>query len=310
MPQDAVLLTEVPEEVKILSLNNSLIDYNDQYKVFNEIAAHMGKSASWTTHTLLGKSLLTHYNEGDMLTSEGTPSAKMMVRSEAWTHIILQEQSATPRTNLKEFRESVRMWKEYIRANCPNPNAEIIIPMNWAYNEWDTFKANNKILYDNYMAVAQEQGVTICPVGLAYEAVFDNEGSEICNLLYSDNRHPTLTATYLAACLEYALIYNEPANSINYYPEAISVEEAQSMRQYATSTMSAFVNPVDHHAGKIKFSAKVVDPIRFTMEEPLLQHGLLAVEEHWMKITFLPLMVLLVSILSLLLLQNTQNRPH
>ena len=267
MPQDAVLLTEVPEEVKILSLNNSLIDYNDQYKVFNEIAAHMGKSASWTTHTLLGKSLLTHYNEGDMLTSEGTPSAKMMVRSEAWTHIILQEQSATPRTNLKEFRESVRMWKEYIRANCPNPNAEIIIPMNWAYNEWDTFKANNKILYDNYMAVAQEQGVTICPVGLAYEALFDNEGSEKCNLLYSDNRHPTLTATYLAACLEYALIYNEPANSINYYPEAISVEEAQSMRQYATSTMSAFVNPVDHHAGKIKFSAKVVDQFGLPMEE-------------------------------------------
>ena len=53
MPQDAVLLTEVPEEVKILSLNNSLIDYNDQYKVFNEIAAHMGKSASWTTPSLV-----------------------------------------------------------------------------------------------------------------------------------------------------------------------------------------------------------------------------------------------------------------
>ena len=125
--------------------------------------------------------------------------------------------------------------------------------MNWAYNEWDTFKANNKILYDNYMAVAQEQGVTICPVGLAYEAVFDNEGSEKCNLLYSDNRHPTLTATYLAACLEYALIYNEPANSINYYPEAISVEEAQSMRQYENYKITEFANQKEHKEGKIKF---------------------------------------------------------
>ncbi len=267
MPQDAVLVTEVPEEVKILSLNNSLIDYNDQYKVFNEIAAHMGKKASWTTHTLLGKSLLTHYNEGDMLTSEGTPSAKMMVRSEAWTHIVLQEQSATPRTNLKEFRESVRMWKEYIRANCPNPNAVIIIPMNWAYNDWGTFKENNKTLYDNYMTVAQEQGVTICPVGLAYEAVFDHEGSEKCDLLYSDNRHPTAKATYLAACMEYALIYNEPASEISYLPETLSTEEAQSMRKYATSTMSVFENPVDHHTGKIKFSAKVIDQFGLPMEE-------------------------------------------
>lgn len=267
MPQDAVLLTEVPEEVKILSLNNSLIDYNDQYKMFNDLSAQMGKKASWTKHTLLGKSLLTHYNEGDMLTAEGTPSAKMMVRSEAWTHIILQEQSATPRTNIKEFRESVRMWKEYIRENCPNPNAQIIIPMNWAYNDWSTFKENNKILLDNYLTVAQEQGVTICPVGLAYEAILDTEGSEVCNLLYSDNRHPTFRATYLAACMEYQLIYNEPANNISYRPESITAEEAQSMRRYAASTLSGFTNPVDHHAGKITFSAKIVDQFGLPMED-------------------------------------------
>ncbi len=267
MPQDAVLVTEIPEEVKILSLNNSLIDYNDQYKMFNDLSARMGKKASWTIHTLLGKSLLTHYNEGDMLTPEGTPSAKMMVRSEAWTHIILQEQSATPRTNIKEFRESVRMWKAYIRENCPNPNAQIIIPMNWAYNDWTTFKANNKILLDNYLTVAQEQGVTICPVGLAYEAILDGEGSEVCNLLYSDDRHPTFRATYLAACMEYQLIYNEPANNISYHPESITAEEAQSMREYATSTLSGFNNPVDHHAGKITFSAKIVDQFGLPMED-------------------------------------------
>ncbi len=252
-PQDVVLITEIPETVRILSLNNSLIAYNDQYKMFNDIAAHMGKKASWITHTLLGQSLLTHYNES------GASSAKAVVGSEAWTHIILQEQSSTPRTDIDEFRESVRKWKEYIRANCPNPNAEIIIPMNWAYSEWNTFKADSKTLYDNYMAVAQELGVTVCPVGLAYESVFDKEGSEGCKLLYTDNRHPTSKATYLAACMEYALIYNEPAGSIDYRPEAVSEEDAMSMREYAESTMSTFINPVDHNAGKIHFSAKVVD---------------------------------------------------
>lgn len=54
--------------------------------MFNDLSAHMGKKASWTKHTLLGKSLLTHYNEGNMLTAEGTPSAKMMVRGSLDSH--------------------------------------------------------------------------------------------------------------------------------------------------------------------------------------------------------------------------------
>ncbi len=237
---DAAPAAATSETVKILSLNNSLIDYNDQYKMFDEIAAHMGKNASWTTHTLLGKSLRAHYNEGDSLDDKGAPSAKMMVRSEAWTHIILQEHSAVPSTDFKEFRESVRKWKEYIRENCPNPDAVIIIPMNWAYSDWNTFKADSKTLYENYTAVARELGVTVCPIGLAYEAVFDKEGSEGCRLLYTDNRHPAPKATYLAACMEYSLIYDEPAGSINYRPETVSEEDAGEMRGYAASAMAAF----------------------------------------------------------------------
>ena len=225
-----------------------------------------GKKASCTKHTLLGKSLLTHYNEDEGLTAEGTASAKMMVRSEAWSHIILQEQSATPRSNLKEFRESVRLWKEYIREFCPNPNAIIILPMNWAYNEWDTFKSNNKTLLESYLTVAQEQGVVICPVGMAYEAIYDAEGSETCESLYSDNRHPTPLASYMAACMEYQIIFNEPATSINYYPESIVANSAESMRQYANTTVSSFICPTDHHAGKLQFSINVVDQFGIAME--------------------------------------------
>ncbi len=266
MPQQAVLVKNVPEQVKVLSLNNSLIDYNDQNLMFDEICINRNKNASWTKHTLLGKSLLTHYNEGEGLTAEGVASAKMMVRSEAWSHIILQEQSATPRTNLKEFRESVRLWKEYIREYCPNPNAIIILPMNWAYNDWDSFKGNNKILLDSYMTVAQEQGVVICPVGMAYEAILDAEGSEACELLYSDNRHPTPRASYLAACMEYQLIFNELATDINYHPESITADEAESMRKYATTTVSSFICPTDHHTGKLQLSINVVDQFGIVME--------------------------------------------
>lgn len=260
MPQGAVLVPKVPGSVRILSMNNSLIDRNDQPSIFNELAQQMGKDAVWTKHTLLGQSLLTHYNEGEDDAPDGTPSARKMVRSQPWTHIILQEQSATPRTNLTEFRSSVRMWKEYIRAHCPNPNAVIIVPMNWAYSDdWSRFETDSRTLYENYQAVAREQGVTLCPVSEAYTRYFKAEGEQQTMLLYTDNRHPSLKASYMAACMEYALIYNEPISAITYKPEGLTDTEAQQMRTYAETTMQQFNNPVDHHAGRLCFTAQIVD---------------------------------------------------
>lgn len=260
LPTEVTLVPKLPDAIKILSLNNSLIDYNDQNLIFNEIAKTMNKNASWTKHTLLGKTLNYHYNEGEGLAEDGTPSAKMMVRSEAWTHIILQEQGSLPSTNIDAFRNSIKIWKEYIRENCPNPNAIIIIPMNWAFSgDWDNFKANNYKLYESYMEVAQEFGVILCPVQKAYESILDAEGAEQCNTLYSDDRHPTHKATYLAACMEYSIIFNEDASSITYCPTTVNNEDAQKMRQYASNSIASFDNIIDHFTRKVKFSSRIVD---------------------------------------------------
>ncbi|MBR2146713.1 MAG: hypothetical protein IJ925_04710, partial [Muribaculaceae bacterium] len=161
-PTDVVLVPELPAEVKVLSLNNSLIYYNDQDAVFNDIAAAMGKNASWTKHTLLGKSLQTHWEEGDGVAEDGNPGAKMLVRSEAWSHIILQEQSSLPRTNIEAFRANVKRWVDYIREYCPNPNAVIIVPVNWAYSgDWNNYTAFNNTFVKNYQDVALDLGVTL-----------------------------------------------------------------------------------------------------------------------------------------------------
>lgn len=276
-PQNTVLVPTLPEKVKILSLNNSLIHYNDQAAVFNEIASAMGKDAHWTKHTMLGKPLSTHYNEGDGLGEDGTPTAKMLVRTEAWSHIILQEQSALPRTNIETFRANVKQWVDYIREYCPNPNAIIILPMNWAYSgDWENFTAFNKMFNDNYLDVARDLGVTICPVAMAYQSIYDTEGSESVSTLYSDDRHPTPKATYLAACMEYSLIYGEDASSITHTIADVSQAEAEAMRSYASKAMSEFTNIVDHTAGIIRYTNVIYDqfgmpiesetPIRFTLQ--------------------------------------------
>jgi len=218
------------QEIKILSLNNSLIDYNDQAAMFNEIADAMGVDARWDKRTQLGRTLIYHYND---------PMAKALVASQPWDYIILQEQSSLPRDYAEVLMESVKLWKMYIMDNCPNKDVKIILPMNWAYStEWDTYHEKTKKLRDSYEAVARDiPGVTVNYVGQAYQDIFDAEGKEGAAKLYTDNRHPTPVATYLAACMEFGLITGVDPVEIKYVPEGISASDAQKMRRTASKAV-------------------------------------------------------------------------
>ena len=268
-PADVVLVPELPEQVKVLSLNNSLIYYNDQDAVFNGIALAMGKDAHWTKHTLLGKSLKTHWDEGDGVAEDGNPGAKMLVRSEAWSHIILQEQSSLPRTDVETFRANVKRWVDYIREYCPNPNAIIIVPVNWAYSgDWENYTAFNSTFVKNYQDVAVDLGVTLCPVGVAYQEVYDLEGSEGTLTWFLDDRHPTLKATYMAAAMEFGLIYGIDPATITWAPNGLSGSDAAAMRGYASRALNGFTNYVDHTAGQVHYKVTVRDQFGMEIEAP------------------------------------------
>ena len=269
MPANVTLVPTLPEKVKILSLNNSLIHYSDQPTMFNDIAAAMGKNASWTRHTRLGKSLNYHWEEGDGLAEDGTPGAKMMVRSDAWTHIILQEQSGLPRTNVESFRASMKLWVDYIREYCPNPNAIIIVPMNWAYSgDWTNFTAYNNTFLQNYQSVARELGVTLCPVARAYQSAYDKEGETEINSWFLDDRHPVDKSAYMAACMEYGLIFGEDPTTISYRPSTVAEADAAKMRSYASEALQNFTNYVDHTAGKVRLTAVTLDQFGMEIDAP------------------------------------------
>ena len=269
MPADVTLVPQLPEKVKVLSLNNSLIHYNDQAAMFNDIAKAMGKDAWWLKHTMLGTPRSAHWDEGDGLGGDGNPSAKMLIRNEAWSHIILQEQSGLPRTNVEAFRSNVKKWVAYIREYCPNPNAVIIVPLNWAYSgDWANFTDFNKMFLDNYLSVARETGVTICPVGVAYQQAFDDGGAEALAPWFQDDRHPTDMSTYMAACMEYGLIFGEDPATITAHPAAVSDADATAMRDYASKALKGFTNIVDHTAATVRYQAVGFDQYGKEMDAP------------------------------------------
>ncbi|MGI6243529.1 MAG: hypothetical protein ACOYJK_08375 [Prevotella sp.] len=275
-PEKVTLVPELPDNVSILSLNNSLIYFARQDTIFNNIAKAMGKSAHWTTHSNIGKSLHFQWTEGDDTgnNEEGHPSAKTMIQTGAWTHIILQEQTERPRKNFELFKESVTNWVNFIREKCQNPNAVIIVPVNWALrNDFASYPELNKVLEDNYRKVAQELGIVLAPVGEAYELCYEREGTaELAtwfrpnseNNGMTDDRHPSKKSTYMTACIEYGVIFGEDPNTIAYVPDGLDAEEAAKMRQYAHDALMSFTQVVDHHKGTVQFVNKLYD--QFGME--------------------------------------------
>lgn len=247
-PAYTTLLASEPEQVKVLSINNSLISYNGQNNMFNSIASAMGKNATWTKHTNLEKTLAYHYYEDPHV-----PNAQEVIASDMWTHIILQEQSSLPRNNFEQFRTNVQIWVEYIRTHCPNPQVVIILPINWPFNNNANYQAAAKTFVTNYRKVAQEFGLVLCPCGVAYANYQAANPSTFSSMLYTDDRHPTYSATYLAACLEYAVIFNADPSTITWKHANLSDSTASAMRTCAKQTFDNFMQIVDQHTHTISY---------------------------------------------------------
>lgn len=249
-PENAFLLSELPSELEILSLNNSLINYNNQPDIFNQLASAAGKTATWTMQTHLGQSLRYHYENA---------ASKTMVMSKPWTHIVLQELSNKPLTDPTDFLESVRLWKEFIAQYCPNPNARIILFMNWPYTDSADFAADMAEIYANYETVASELGVSICPVGKTFDLVRLTDGTTAKDALYTDNRHPSQIASYMSACTIYAGIFGESPVGNSYLPATLTQADATRIQTHAWNAYQAHNDIVDDINGTISYSYEVLD---------------------------------------------------
>ena len=98
------------------------------------------------------------------------------------------------------------------------------------------------------------------------QAVFDAEGATGTNTWFLDDRHPTLKATYMAAAMEYGLIFGEDPTAITYAPSDLSGTDATSMRTYASNALNGFTNYVDHTAGKVHYKVTIRDQYGMEIE--------------------------------------------
>jgi hypothetical protein len=152
---------------------------------------------------------------------------------------MLQDQSQVP-----GFPRTSQYWQDSLAglddltARVEQVGGESVLFMTWGYREGDSsntwrypdYKTMQHHLRDGYVDYRDNTSnalrtVWIAPVGLAYEHIYDEivssggnpltSSSLFWNLYSGDGAHPSLTGSYLTACVMYATIYgnNTAGNS-------------------------------------------------------------------------------------------------
>jgi hypothetical protein len=220
----------------ILSIGNSLIEFNDQPAMIESLAAKGKHELKWTHRFQSGQSLLFHYDQGIGLDDVREPTARNLIRQGGWTHIVLQEFSSWPRENVTGFFTAVRLFKEEISIYCPD--AKIYLFENWPYNDSGDYSADLELLDENYAAIANEISAKVFPVAHGFDLLRTKDKfKKLDPYVVVDNKHPSVLGSYLAACIISRMLYPRPAKFLRTYPSSLTPHVARILQKRAKQVL-------------------------------------------------------------------------
>ena len=206
--------------MSVMMMGNSYTNANNLAAVVEGVMDADGYNATVQSVTSGGMKLPQHWQNVNTSGNQWNTT----LRGAAWDYVILQDQSQVP-----SFPTTELMWQQSKDAavNLSNAiedeGAETMLFMTWGYRDGDSLNSfNNNFtnmqsrLTEGYTRYAENisnagNSVWIAPVGLAYKTVHDavvadgDDPTASGNLFYdlytSDGSHPSLSGSYLAACV-------------------------------------------------------------------------------------------------------------
>lgn len=181
-----------PKPLRVLFVGNSYTYYNNLPELVAGLAASQGVKME-VRMIARGGATLDQIWELD--------EVHQVLRDGKWDFVVLQEHSqlgtifmeGVQQLNDPEgFWDSIRMYEYEIR----RARSKAVLFLTWARKGIPSQQAG---LNYAYMTIAQELGLTVAPVGMAWAKVRDLEPEMALHL--ADNSHPTAIGSYLAACV-------------------------------------------------------------------------------------------------------------
>lgn len=168
-----------------------------------------------------GYRLENHWNNGNAL---------RRIRETKWDYVVLQEQSQIPVINQKQFHDFAGKFDEEIRRT----GAKTILLMTWERPDSRQYGVTAENVAAAYTDLGKQLGAKVAPAGIAFARALRNR-PELA--LYSQDGHPTMEGTYLAACVLYQTIFEKSPVGNPYSEPSVPADTRDFLQQTAADSL-------------------------------------------------------------------------
>jgi len=224
---------------EVLFVGNSYTYVNDLPNLIKQIALSFGDTLIHESSTPGGSSFNAHSTNTQTLNK---------INQQQWDYVVLQAQSQEPSLSPDYVNTNVfpaaQILIDAIQSNslCIEP----LFFMTWGRKFGDasncvpyppvcTYLGMQERLRTRYFDMSFLHNASCSPIGMAWKKSIAMDSS--VNLYSSDNSHPSIYGSYLAACTFYASIFKKSAVGSSYWPNSIDSATAYSLQQIGSSTV-------------------------------------------------------------------------
>jgi hypothetical protein len=230
-------VTDIPEptatlnkQFRILFIGNSLSYWN------NGLAYHMEQLVNSANQPIIFHADEEYELGAPLKTMWAESNAREIIAEGDYDLVVLQD--GLPSSDVDTFREYTRRFAAEIR----EAGAEPVLFMTWARSGFSTEE-----IAQAYGEVAEELGVEVAPVGLAWQRVIEEDPR--LDLFDLDNVHPSLSGTYLVINVFYATIFGETPIGLDYMPiedSTLTNEQAAYLQYIAWEIVKEYLSQELH----------------------------------------------------------------
>jgi hypothetical protein len=220
------------DTLRALFIGNSYMGVNNLPQMVQDLSNSLGDVLIYDSNTPGGQTFQMQ---------AANPVNYQKMAAQEWDYIILQGQSQEPSFPFDQVNSQTLPYAVQLAdsAKAIQPCSQVNYFMTWGRQngdpQWDsinTFDKMNTRLRDAYLRIADSANAAVSPVGVAWKYVRDNY--PVINLYQQDGSHPSLTGSYLAACVFYSSLYHKPSTGSTYNP-GIDLADALLLQQIASS---------------------------------------------------------------------------
>ena len=206
--------------ISVLYIGNSLTSYNNLPLMIANLAESNNYSIVYESHAIGGRDLAGHAFDKKLLEK---------IKKQSWDFVVLQEQSQLPSFSHEQVQKDVYPYVKLLsqKIKAANSKSTVVLYQTMANRngnlenahiipELKTYEGVQDRINDSYMVMAKSNRALIAPVGKVWKKVRSQNRS--INL-YSDDVHPNVVGSYLAACVFYATFFQETLSELSYPPQ-------------------------------------------------------------------------------------------